>query len=141
MKLKKYVGILSLASLLSVTTVLNVDAIDSNATSNTEGNMQSMETYCPCENMKRGPRGKMIFEESITELKKSGVLTDEDVKKIDDYNNKLMEKRKEEMKKKRHEMIDNMVNDKVISKEKGDRLKQSIDNNIEEHMKNHKLNK
>lgn len=80
--------------------------------------------------------GKNIFKESVDELQKSGVLTAEDVKKIDTYHEKLREQRKEEMKKKREAIIDNMVNEKVISEEKGNKLKVTIEKNIENEIKN-----
>ena len=76
-------------------------------------------------------RGKHVIKESIEELQKSGVLTDEDVKNIDAYHQKIREQRKQEMKKKRDAMIDDMVTENVITKEKGQKLKSTIDKNIE----------
>ena len=76
-------------------------------------------------------RGKHLIKESVDELQKSGVLTGEDVKNIDAYHQKLREQRKEEMKKKRDAIIDDMVTQKVITKEKGEKLKSTIDKNIE----------
>lgn len=85
-------------------------------------------------------RGKHVIKESIEELQKSGVLTDEDVKNIDTYHQKLREQRKEEMKNKRDAMINDMVTQKVITKEKGERLKLTIDKNIEQKIKEMKQN-
>ena len=76
-------------------------------------------------------RGKHLIKESVDELQKSGVLTGEDVKNIDAYHQKLREQRKEEMKKKRDAIIDDMVTQKVITKEKVEKLKSTIDKNIE----------
>lgn len=129
MKLKKYVGLAMLMTLMIISSNLQI----SNAnTIENEGNAKTKITEDIKECPKYHKRDKAVFEKSITELKNSGVLNDEDIKKIDEYNKKLEEKRKAEMKKKRDEVIDNMVNENVISHQKGEKLKQAIDKNIEE---------
>ncbi|WP_042276714.1 hypothetical protein [Faecalimicrobium dakarense] len=129
MKLKKYAGLAMLMTLMISSSNIQI------ASANTIENEESSKTKIT-ESIKECPkyyrRGKVVFEKSIKELKDSGVLNDEDIKKIDEYNKKLEEKRKAEMKKKRDEVIDNMVNENVISHQKGEKLKQSIDKNIEE---------
>ena len=129
MKLKRYVGLAMLMTLIigsSNLQISNANTIKSEESSKT--NITESIKECP----KHHRRGKAAFEKSITELKSSGVLNDEDIKKIDEYNKKLEEKRKAEMKKKRDEVIDNMVNENVISHQKGEKLKQAVDKNIEE---------
>lgn len=129
MKLKKYVGLAMLMTLMigsSNIQIVNASTMENEESSKT--NITERIKQCP----KYNRRGKVAFEKSITELKNSGVLNDEDIKKIDEYNKKLEEKRKAEMKKKRDEVIDNMVNENVISHQKGEKLKQAVDKNIEQ---------
>lgn len=132
MKLKRYVGLAMLMTLIigsSNLQVVNANTIEKEESSKAKVTESIKE--CP----KHHRRGKVVFEKSIRELKDSGVLNDEDIKKIDEYNKKLEEKRKAEMKKKRDEVIDSMVNENVISHQKGEKLKQSIDKNIKESKK------
>ncbi|MBO3443472.1 hypothetical protein [Clostridium sp. CCUG 7971] len=129
MKLKKYVGLAMLMTLmigLSNFQIVNASTIENEESSKTN----ITESIKQCQ--KHNRRGKVAFEKSIIELKNSGVLNDEDIKKIDEYNKKIEEKRKSEMKKKRDEVIDNMVNENVISHQKGEKLKQAVDKNIEQ---------
>lgn len=121
MKLKKHVGLAILTSLMIGSS--NLVVVNANTIDNTK------------EYPKHHSVGKKAMEKSITELKGSGVLNDEDIKKIDEYNKKLEEKRRDEMKKRRYEVIDNMVNENVISHQKGEKLKQAIDKNIEQDYK------
>ncbi|MGX4598542.1 hypothetical protein [Faecalimicrobium sp. JNUCC 81] len=129
MRLKKYVGLAMLMTLMigsSNFQIVNASTIENEESSKT--NTTESIKQCP----KHHRRGKVVFEKSIRELKDSGVLNDEDIKKIDEYNKKLEEKRNTEMKKKRDEVIDNMVNENVISHQKGEKLKQAVDKNIEQ---------
>lgn len=129
MKLKKYVGLAMLMTLMigsSNFQIVNASTIENEESSKT--NTTESIKQCP----KHHRRGKVVFEKSIRELKDSGVLNDEDIKKIDEYNKKLEEKRNTEMKKKRDEVIDNMVNENVISHQKGEKLKQAVDKSIEQ---------
>lgn len=73
-------------------------------------------------------KGKGGFEATLKELQESGVLTEDDVNKIDAYHK---EKREAKMKEKMHESIDEMVKDKVITTEKGQKLKEALDKKIE----------
>ncbi len=130
MKVKKH-----LIKTIAISTMLIVGSGQGIYANNIQENISSAtSTYQePC--MKQPPhkhmRGKHLIKESVEELQKSGVLTNEDVKNIDAYHQKLREQRKEEMKKKRDAMIDDMVTQKVITKEKGEKLKSTIDKNIE----------
>ena len=134
MKVKKHlIKTIALSTMLILTSGQGIYAnnIQENISSATSNYQE------PC--MKQPPnfpmKGKNIIKESVDELQKSGVLTDEDVKNIDAYHQKLREQRKEEMKKKRDAVIDDMVNQKVITKEKGEQLKATIDKNIEQKIK------
>ena len=76
-------------------------------------------------------RGKEKFESTLKELQESGVLTESDVKKIDEYQKAQMEARKAEMKEKRNEEINNMVKENVITKEKAQKLIEALDKKME----------
>ena len=76
-------------------------------------------------------RGKEKFESILKELQESGVLTESDVKKIDEYQKAQMEARKAEMKEKRNEEINNMVKENVITKEKAQKLIEALDKKME----------
>lgn len=108
----------------------NTEVEDSVAT--TTNTCQDSNAKCPGHGKMMG---KNVFKESVNELQKSGILTSEDVKNIDAYHEKLREQRKEEMKKKREAVIDNMVNEKVITAEKGEKLKETINKKIEAEIK------
>lgn len=128
MKIKKYIGLAMLMTLMISSSSLNIANANTIGNEKYPTNTKQELNECP----RHHKRGKFVFEKSIKELKDSGVLNDEDLKKMDEYNKKLEEQRKEEMKKKRHERIDSMVNENVISHQKGEKLKQAIDKNIEE---------
>ena len=121
MKNKKIlVGLMSLAIVFgSGAVMINAEEVNNNTS--------TIEDRCCPPNGQHMRRGKEIFDNSVNELKKSGVLDDKDVKNIENYNTKKME----EMKKKRHSRIDEMVEQNVITKEKGEKLKSTIDKNIE----------
>lgn len=129
---KKYIKTLLIASF--IITLSNTKSI--NADSNTQSEKQvaiTETTNKKDESYKCGHhhRGEKVFEESINELRESGVLSENDINKINEYMKKEHEQRKVEMKKKRDEKIDNMVNENVISKDKGNKLKEAIDKSIE----------
>lgn len=128
MKIKKYIGLAMLMTLMISSSSLNIANANTIDNEKYPTNTKQELKECP----RHHKRGKFVFEKSIKELKDSGVLNDEDLKKMDEYNKRLEEQRKEEMKKKRHERIDSMVNENVISHQKGEKLKQAIDKNIEE---------
>lgn len=114
---------------------LKADALESTTTTYTysEDNSSPM---CPC------PRGGRVLKESISELKESGALTEDDVKKIDSYMIKDREAKEAEIKEQIYnaecEKIDKMVSEKVISKEKGEKLKASVKENIQDMKRNMK---
>ena len=66
----------------------------------------------------------------MDDLQESGVLTDKDIKNIDEYMDKERTKKNAEMKeeiyKSECERIDTMVSQKVITKEKGNKLKSAV---------------
>lgn len=68
---------------------------------------------------------KSIFKESIEKLEVEGVLTQDDVKNIKEYWKEQMIKKEKE---KSIEHVEQMVKDNVITKEKGEKLKQAITN-------------
>ena len=71
------------------------------------------------------PHRKSIFKDSIDKLEVDGVLTQDDIKNIKDYCKEQHIKREKE---KSIERVDQMVKDNVITKEKGEKLKQAITN-------------
>lgn len=79
----------------------------------------------------RKHRGKEKFESTLKELQESGVLTESDVKKIEEYQKAQMEARKAEMKEKRNEEINNMVKENIITKEKAQKLIEALDKKME----------
>ena len=90
---------------------------------------------CPC------PRGSMgLLKESVNQLKESGLLSDEDVKKIDSYMTKDRESKEAEIKEKIYneecEKIDAMVSQKIITKEQGEKLKSTVKENIQNMKRN-----
>ena len=68
---------------------------------------------------------KSIFNESIEKLELEGTLTQDDVKNIKKYFKEQMIKKEKE---KSIEHVEQMVKDNVITKEKGEKLKQAITN-------------
>ena len=68
---------------------------------------------------------KSIFKESVENLEIQGVLTQDDVKNIKEYCREQMIKKEKE---KSIEKVEQMVKDNVITKEKGEKLKQAITN-------------
>lgn len=78
-----------------------------------------------------GHRGKKGFESTLKELQDSGVLTESDVKKIEEYQKTQMEARKAQMKEKRNEEINNMVKENIITKEKAQKLIEALDKKME----------
>nr|WP_294571189.1 hypothetical protein [uncultured Romboutsia sp.] len=68
---------------------------------------------------------KSIFKESIEKLELEGTLTQDDVKNIKKYFKEQMIKKEKE---KSIEHVEQMVKDNVITKEKGEKLKQAITN-------------
>ena len=76
-------------------------------------------------NNKMMPRPS-IFKQSVDKLEQEGVLTQDDVNNIKEYCKEQMIKREKE---KSIEYIEQMVKDNIITKEKGEKLKESITNN------------
>lgn len=66
---------------------------------------------------------KSIFKDSIKQLEKDGVLTQDDIKNIKDY---CKEQRIKIEKEKSIERVEQMIKDNIISKEKGEKIKQAI---------------
>ena len=77
-----------------------------------------------------------LLQESVNKLKANGSLTEEDVKNIECYMNKEREVKEKEIKEKIYnsecEKIDNMVSGKVITKEKGDKIKDAMKENLQQ---------
>ena len=107
---------------------LKADAIEGTTTTSTYSEDNS-SPKCLC------PRGGRV-------LKESGVLTEDDVKRIDSYMIKDREAKKDEIKEQIYnaecEKIDKMVSEKVITKEKGEKLKASVKENIQDMKRNMK---
>ena len=87
-------------------------------------NLEPKSSYEQHQNGKM-PHRKSIFKESIEKLEVEGVLTQDDVKNIKEY---CKEQRIKKEKEKSIERVEQMVKDNVITKEKGEKLKQAITN-------------
>ena len=101
---------------------------------NTQNSVKK-EDKCPC------PRGQYpLLRESINDLKEKGTLTEDDIKNIDSYMIKEREAKEKEIKEKIYndecEKIDKMVSNKIITKEKGEKLKVEVKENLQQ-MKRH----
>ncbi len=133
---KQKLVLLAVTSLISFTifsgSFININALENTISSTYGDDMGEKVNYPRC------PRG--LLKDSVNELKDSGVLDDNDVKNIDSYMLKEKEAKEAEMKEKIYnfesEKIDNMVNENVITKEKGDKLKATVKENIEEMITN-----
>lgn len=114
---------------------LKADAVESTTTTSTYSEDNS-SPKCPC------PRGGRVLKESVSELKENGTLTEDDVKNIDSYMTKDRQSKEAEIKKQIYnaecEKIDKMVSEKVITKEKGEKLKASVKENIQDMKRNMK---
>lgn len=77
----------------------------------------------------RQGRGQ-IFMKSVEELQQSGVLSEDDVKNIQDYHVKNREERQKRMYNETCTKIDEMVEQKIITAEQGQKLKEAVENNM-----------
>jgi hypothetical protein len=68
---------------------------------------------------------KSIFKQSVDKLEQEGTLTQDDINNMKEYCKEQMIKKEKE---KSIEYIDQMVKDNVITKEKGEKLKEDIMN-------------
>ena len=115
-------------------------SVEANNTSTYEMNADDKNQVYPdpCPGGRRG--GPCILKDSVAELKESGTLTSDDVKNIENYMAKERSQKQAEVKEKIYnleaEKIDNMIDQKIITKEKGNKLKTAIRENIEEMAKN-----
>ncbi|WP_343347429.1 hypothetical protein [Terrisporobacter petrolearius] len=116
--------------------VVKVNALENEITSSTYVD----DSYCPKYPCPRFGSGQL--KESVNELKESGSLTEEDVKNINSYMTKDSESKEAEIKERIYktqcEKIDKMVSEKVISKEKGEKLKETIKENTQSMKRNMK---
>lgn len=71
-----------------------------------------------------------IFMKSVEELQQSGVLSEDDVKNIQDYHVKNREERQKRMYNETCTKIDEMVEQKIITAEQGQKLKEAVENNM-----------
>ena len=78
---------------------------------------------------------KPMLKDSVEQLQKGGVLSEDDVKNIEMFINKereLMEKdKRSKVYKEECSKIDKMVSEKVITKDQGDKLKAAVKENLE----------
>lgn len=109
-----------IASILSLT-LLSCNFILSNA--------QELSTKPQNSCEQKHPNGKMyrksIFKESIEKLEIEGTLSQDDVKNIKEYCKEQMIKKEKE---KSIEHVEQMIKDNIITKEKGEKLKEAINN-------------
>jgi dTDP-glucose pyrophosphorylase len=128
MNLKKgLVSALALASILTFST--NITSINADEKANESTNIE-----CPKEGPCKCKRAN-VFVESVNELNKCGVLSDEDVAKIKEFKNKEMEEKKQQMIEEKNKEIDEMANQNVITKEQATKLKETIQKNLEKNFK------
>lgn len=115
---------------------LKVNALENEVASSTYIDDSSCPK-CPCPRVEGG-----LLKESINELKENGSLTEDDVKNINSYITKDRESKETEIKERIYkiecEKIDKMVSEKVISKEKGEKLKEAVKENIQNMKRNRK---
>ena len=116
--------------------VIKVNALENEMTSSTYVD----DSYCPkypCPIVGGG-----LLKKSANDLKESGNLTEEDVKNINSYMTKDRESKEAEIKERIYktqcEKIDKMVSEKVISKEKGEKLKETVKENTHNMRRNMK---
>ena len=93
-------------------------------------NAQELTTQPESKYEQQNPNGKLmhrksIFKESVESLEVQGVLTQDDVKNIKEYCKQQMIKKEKE---KSIERVEQMVKDNIITKEKGEKLKEAINN-------------
>ncbi|MCC3862761.1 hypothetical protein K0040_00360 [Terrisporobacter petrolearius] len=116
--------------------VIKVNALENEMTSS----IYVDDSYCPKCPYPRGGRG--LLKESVNELKEMGSLTEDDVKNINSYMTKDRESKEAEIKEKIYktqcEKIDKMVSEKVISKDKGEKLKETVKENTQNMKRNMK---
>lgn len=78
---------------------------------------------------------KPMLKESVDQLQKGGVLSEDDVKNIEIFINKERELMEKDMRSKVYKeecsKIDKMVSEKVITKDQGDKLKAAVKENLE----------
>ena len=94
-------------------------------------NAQELTTQPESKYEQQNPNGKLmhrksIFKYSVEALEVQGVLTQDDVKNIKEYCKQQMIKKEKE---KSIERVEQMVKDNIITKEKGEKLKETINNN------------
>jgi len=94
-------------------------------------NAQELTTQPESKYEQQNPNGKLmhrksIFKDSVEALEVQGVLTQDDVKNIKEYCKQQMIKKEKE---KSIERVEQMVKDNIITKEKGEKLKETINNN------------
>ena len=115
---------------------LKVNALENEITSSTYVDDNSCPK-CPCQRVEGG-----LLKESINELKESGSLTEDDMKNINSYMTRDRQSKEAEIKERIYkvecEKIDKMVSEKVISKEKGEKLKETVKVNIQDMKRNMK---
>ncbi len=110
-----------LASILGITLVSsNVGLLNAQELNSEPKNSCEQKSDCKMKHR------KSIFKESVEKLEIEGVLTQDDVKNIKEYCKQQMIKKQKE---KAIENVEQMVKDNVITKEKGEKLKQAINNN------------
>ena len=93
-------------------------------------NAQELTTQPESKYEQQNPNGKLmhrksIFKDSVEALEVQGVLTQDDVKNIKEYCKQQMIKNEKE---KSIERVEQMVKDNIITKEKGEKLKEAINN-------------
>ena len=113
---------------LVLTSILGLTLLSCNFNLSDAQNL-NLEPKSSCEHHQpnyKMPHRKSIFKKSIEKLEVDGVLTQDDVKNIKEY---CKEQRIKREKEKSIERVEQMVKDNVITKEKGEKLKQAITNN------------
>lgn len=110
-----------LASILGLTLVSSNFNLSNAQELSTEPNNSCEKQHQNCNGMHK----KSIFKESIKKLELEGTLTQDDIKNIKTY---CKEQKIKKEKEKAIEHVEQMVKDNVITKEKGEKLKQAITN-------------
>lgn len=80
---------------------------------------------CPCKIQRRS-----LLMQSVQELQKDGTLSKQDVQKIKEFRKKEREEMKQRILQSQCKKVDQMVKEKVITKQQGIKLKQTMEKNL-----------
>lgn len=132
MKIKKStLSAIILASAICTTNLGIVNAqgmleeTDTNTNIQVECPNNNCQKPCPCKMQRRS-----LLMQSVQELQKDGTLSKEDVQNIKEFRRKEKEEMKQRILQAQCKKVDQMVKEKVITKQQGVKLKQTMEKNL-----------